>query len=572
VAVLGRATIGLMIDWLDPGYQQVIMRGVLTAAKERDFRVVCYVTSSLEGFEGNATHKLIATGCVDGMVVAAPSLGWGSPSDRARIMTPMQPLPMCSVALDIPETSVISVNNQIGLSLLLKHLIEDHHYRNFAFVCGPEFNPDARQRLDVFRGTLAEANLEVNEKLILPGDFAPSGGLNAVNVLLGERRVNVASVDVIVAANDAMAAGVMEALEARSIGVPTQVAVTGFDDWADSRYLHSPLTTVRQPLFEQGKLAVRALTEHMRSGEPQRDSVSTEVVLRRSCGCAHGTRWATRAKSGAASQVTGFDSALVERRQLLLAELARAGRGQFGMLGAGWEMKLVSSLVEEIKGRTLAAFRDAFDGMLQRVANSGTDPAVVHEIVTVLWRHFAPCASADAELRTVLEAILDEARLATAATVQRTQGNLLVRHRNASLALIDGCARLSAVTSLGHFARLLEVHGAALRISHLDLALYPNGSQSEEAIRALTFADGRGTLASKPVRARELPRIVLSERPALPGVLVSALEFETEVLGLVVLNLGAGEGEAFEPLRASLTNAVKGAQLRDQLRQLGGHC
>jgi len=40
MSMLRSSTIGLMTDWLDPGYQQVIMRGVLAAAKERDFRVV----------------------------------------------------------------------------------------------------------------------------------------------------------------------------------------------------------------------------------------------------------------------------------------------------------------------------------------------------------------------------------------------------------------------------------------------------------------------------------------------------------------------------------------------------
>jgi len=550
------------------------MHGVLTAARERDFRVVCYVTSPPAGalLDATSTHKLIVPGCVDGLVVAAPSLGWGSALDRERIMAPMQPLPMCFVALDVPGVSVVAVDNQTGLSLLLRHLIRDHEYRHLAFVCGPEFNAEAQLRLDVFRRELAEADLRLDERYILPGDFGPPAGVKAVNLLLGERRVNIANVDAIVAANDATAAGVMEALEARGIRVPAQVGVTGFDDWTDSRYLHAPLTTVRQPLFDQGRQAVRALTEHMRCGEPQRITVPTELVLRRSCGCANGIGWDTRSKPGAVSPLTGFDSAFIERRQLLLAELARVGRGRFGMLGAGWELKLVSSLVEELKGRAPAAFRNTFDGMLQCVADSGADPAIVHELVTVLWRHFAHCARADVDLRTELEITLDDARLATAASVQRVQGTNLVKHRNASLALTEGCARISATTSLQHLGRLLEEHGAALRISHLDLAIYADRRQGEQATRALTFADRRASLISAPVRARELPRIVLSERPALPGVLVSALEFENEVLGLVVLDLGAGEGEAFEPLRASLANAVMGSQLREQLRQLGGRC
>jgi len=479
---------------------------------------------------------------------------------------------MCFVALEVPEKSDISSDNQSGMTALVRHLVRDHGARHLAFVRGPEFNSDSQERLSTFRQVLAEANLTVNEKLILQGDFGILSGTKAVDVLLGERQVSIGSLDAIVAANDGMAMGVLEGLEARGIRVPHQLSVTGFDDCNDSRYLRVPLTTVRQPMFEQGKLAVRALTEYIRSGERQRIVLPTELVVRRSCGCVGGVGRVASPIAGTVNRSTSFNSAFIERRQGMLAELLRVGRGAFGMLGSGWESKLLLSLVDELMGRSPDVFRATFDDMLQRTIVAGSEPATFHEIVTVLWRNLAPCSGGDADLRTALESILDEARLTTAAAVQRVQGASHIKDRTASREFASACARLCAATSLEHIGRLLQDCGSAMGVSDLDLALYPEGTLAEGAMRVLTYSDRRARLVSAPVRASEFPRLVLSERPGLPGLTVTSLEFEAELLGVVVMNLGAGAGDNFEPLRSSLSTAVKGAMLREQLKRLGGHC
>src|SRR5690606_26808839 len=72
----------------------------------------------------------------------------------------------------------------------------------------------------------------------------------------------------------------------RGFKVPEQVAVVGFDDLEGARFAQVPLTTVRQPLAEQGRLAVETVLAQMR-GEPVAPTVTlgAELVRRRSCGC-----------------------------------------------------------------------------------------------------------------------------------------------------------------------------------------------------------------------------------------------------------------------------------------------
>jgi len=561
--------IGFMTDWLDPGYQQVVLHGAIAAAQERNFKLIAYVTNSPFGtpLQVASTHQLVKPGCVDGLVIMAPSLSWGTPEDQECVLTPLHSIPKCLVASEDMESTSICVDNQSGLLLLIQHLIRDHQFRHLAFVRGPEFNAEAEQRLSCFRAALAEAGLPVNEKLILPGDFSPKSGATAVDLLLGERQVTLGSLDAIVAANDSMAMGVMEALAARGIQVPGQVAVTGFDDCADSRYLRAPLTTVRQPLFEQGKLAVRALTEHIRTGEPQRHVMRTELIVRHSCGCSWGSGKVLEVRQDAVRSGSSFDAAMLCSRQALLADLARVARGGLGKLRSGWEVRLVSALVEELKGRSADAFRREFEEIVQNISAGGSEPGAFGEIVSALWKHLIPCCMADPELRTRLEVCLDDARCTTAAAVQRLQGADLVNFRNRAFAFVSACSFISEAGTIEELARLLERYCSDLGITHLELALYPDGQQTEDALRVITFSGGRARQLCTSVQAVELPNLILNEQGTLPGLLVTTLELQGEVLGLLATNLEAGKGQLFQSIRAALGNAILVIRLRERLRQ-----
>ena len=79
----------------------------------------------------------------------------------------------------------------------------------------------------------------------------------------------------------------MSALRKHGIGVPGQVAVTGFDDIPLARHLRTSLTTVRQPIKQLGTTAFDVLYSMLnREHLPARDIVlPTELIRRESCGC-----------------------------------------------------------------------------------------------------------------------------------------------------------------------------------------------------------------------------------------------------------------------------------------------
>jgi len=84
-----------------------------------------------------------------------------------------------------------------------------------------------------------------------------------------------------------MAIGAIEGLRAAGLRVPSGVKVVGFDDLDEAAFMSPGLTTVRQPIVEQGSYAAELVMRHLAGEaiEPTPTLISTPLVVRRSCGC-----------------------------------------------------------------------------------------------------------------------------------------------------------------------------------------------------------------------------------------------------------------------------------------------
>jgi LacI family transcriptional regulator len=100
------------------------------------------------------------------------------------------------------------------------------------------------------------------------------------------------------ASNNLATRYVFTALLNLGVKVPVDVALVGFDDFELAELTSPPLTVVRQPAQEMGRVAASLLFERIERGElPQtgtRIALPVEIVLRRSCGCKHRTTVVTK--------------------------------------------------------------------------------------------------------------------------------------------------------------------------------------------------------------------------------------------------------------------------------------
>jgi len=356
-------TIGLLVDSLDDSYQWSVLRGAMDSALECGAHLLCFAGGVLEaprgnGGERNGVFDLATPTTVDALIVMSGAIGNRVGSDRLReYCERFRPLPMCSIAVELTDMSSVCIDNESGMRAAIEHLTRVHAMKRIAFVRGPVANAEAERRFDVYRQALESSGIPFLPELVAVGDFEERGGREAVCALLGERTLSVQGLDAIVAANDAMAVGVLDELAQRGVRVPDGIAVVGFDDIEESRFTIPPMTTVRQPLYEQGRDAVRIVLDRLRNGGPPGRIVrQTELVTRRSCGC-HWPHTAKTRDSDATGAAPSFESALVEGHAIIVAEMSRGARGELSAADVGWEDRLLDALVTEIRAQAWRRMR-----------------------------------------------------------------------------------------------------------------------------------------------------------------------------------------------------------------------
>jgi LacI family transcriptional regulator len=165
-----------------------------------------------------------------------------------------------------------------------RRLLEAGH-RDIAFVSGLPNHIAAGARYDGL--TAAAAEYPDARIRVVAGDFSYASGVRAAQDLFdGADRATA-----VFAANDAMAAGIINAAAQKGVGIPADVSVVGFDDSFFARLLTPRLTTVRQPTRELAQTATAMLIEDAQNAGPLEAKavrLPYEIVERASSGAPRG--------------------------------------------------------------------------------------------------------------------------------------------------------------------------------------------------------------------------------------------------------------------------------------------
>ncbi len=395
-----RRTIGLLIGRLgDIGYAANVWPGVADAAEERDASLICFVGGALNALhefdlQRNVVYDLAGPENVDGLVAMSGSLGqFVGPERVLRYYDRFRPLPMVSVAMALEGIPSVLVDNAAGVRATITHLVEVHGFRRIAFIRGPATNPEAEERFRAYREVLDAHHLTFDADLVTDGNYLATAGAAAVHRLLDERKVHC---EAIASANDEMAIGAMAAIRERGMRVPEDMCVTGFDNLEEARYAAPPLTTVRQPLYEQGRKAAELLLDLLAGKDiPRTVILPTELVIRQSCGCFPRLDGSIMAADETPAASAPKQTPAVHRRKILEQMTAAAGVSTPG-LESGWQARLLDSL-SDTAGRknSHSVFLHAWDDTLRRAAALGADPAQWHQVLSVLRRQALPAALAE---------------------------------------------------------------------------------------------------------------------------------------------------------------------------------
>jgi LacI family transcriptional regulator len=163
-----------------------------------------------------------------------------------------------------PGLSAVSINDFEASRAMTRHLLELGH-RRIGFINGHPNQTASGQRFRGYIEGMTEAGLSVGTDQVAQGYFTYRSGLEAAEKLLRAWKPTA-----IFASNDDMAAATMAVAHRRGLDVPGDLAVAGFDDTPLATTVWPALTTVRQPIAEMAKEAVRLLIDEIRkrrSGE-----------------------------------------------------------------------------------------------------------------------------------------------------------------------------------------------------------------------------------------------------------------------------------------------------------------
>jgi LacI family transcriptional regulator len=181
---------------------------------------------------------------------------------------------------EVSDFAYIDADSQEGIQQVTEHFIALGH-QHIGLILPPEGIVSGYYRHEGYRAALRANGLPYHAEYVVRGDLLRSGGYAAANQLLDNHPYLTA----IVACNDLMASGAINALQQRGIVVGKEVAVSGFDNIPAAEYASPSLTTVHQPIYEIGEGLVKMLISLI-DGKQQETHVilPTTLVIRESSG------------------------------------------------------------------------------------------------------------------------------------------------------------------------------------------------------------------------------------------------------------------------------------------------
>ena len=549
-------------------YQNTILAGIAQAAREVGVSLFCFAGGVIGaprrlGLERNRVFEMANPNTLDGLIVLSGTIGNHiGAAALGEYCRRYHPVPIVSVAVPLPGSPCIGVDNASGLREGLRHLIVHHGYRRIAFVRGPERNIEAEERFGVYAELLREHGIPYDPALVAPGDWDNRSGSEAVQLLFEARRCEV---EAIVFANDNMALGGYRALHERRVRIPEDVAVLAFDDVEEARFAFPPLTTVRQPLSEQGSRAFEMLLRLARGNSvAPLELMPTELIIRRSCGCdAFSSSFVTRSDGDdGAHAVAGWE----DRRNEVALRIARIGQPFARQLPAEWWPRLLEAALPEIPGpprpELVAIFQEAIEGTVYAEGNIGP----YREMLSVLRQATMRDNTGDGNGALQQALIWHTIERAVDGAAGRLHALDRLRAERFARTLVESNDVLISSFEFDGVMRAMADQVPRLNIPRVLVSLFETdgGAPTDNARLILSYSASGGPPI--PPEGVVFPYVELAPAGLIPrdkrrDFVVEPLSTESVQLGFAVFEMGPTSGLIYEALRDQLSHALGGVDV-----------
>ncbi len=247
-------SVGILVSELHGPFYGEMLSGIENECRAAGKHVIIAAGHSEEASEIDGIEFLISRSC-DALILHVEAV-----TDDYLIKLAAGNLPIVLINRYIPQLAdnCIRLNNELGGYLATKQLLQQGH-TELAYIAGPMWKSDAKERYAGHLRALAEQGLRFNPQLFAEGNFQDSSGSACMQQILAKGL----QFSALVCANDEMAAGAMEVARAHGLRVPQDLSIVGFDNLILARYIYPKLTTIDYPIGEMGRMAARWVLKHI---------------------------------------------------------------------------------------------------------------------------------------------------------------------------------------------------------------------------------------------------------------------------------------------------------------------
>ncbi|WP_053847304.1 LacI family DNA-binding transcriptional regulator [Streptomyces sp. NRRL B-24085] len=256
----------------DPNFN-VLLRGCTQALAAHDIPLLLMLAGTED--ERRRIKRFITAGHLDGVLLVTSHSADPVAEELHKAGVPVV---QCGKPMRPgSKVSYVAADDRDGARDMVRHLLSLRR-RRIGIVTGPPDSPGGVDRLAGYKEVLTESGIEIDERLVVSGDYSRAAGEAGTERLLAQ----APDLDAVFVASDLMALGALTALRRAGRRIPEDVAVGGFDDSIAATEATPPLTTIRQPYDRISAEMVRLLLAQLGGEDPAAVILPTELVRRES--------------------------------------------------------------------------------------------------------------------------------------------------------------------------------------------------------------------------------------------------------------------------------------------------
>jgi LacI family transcriptional regulator len=259
-------TVGVIIPDISNIFFAELARGIEDIATMYKYNIILSNSDQNKDKELHLFNTMLGKQ-VDGIVFMSGNI---TPDHVAEFEKSPVPIVLAGSIEESEKIPSVNIDYEQATYDSVKEFIDRGH-KHIAFVIGPLYEPDITgKKLNGYKKALAEANIPFNEEFIIEGDYSYDSGIEAFEKLLELPNRPTA----ILVGADEMALGVVHGAEDKGYRIPDDFEVITSDNTRLSLMVRPQLTTIVQPLYDIGAVAMRLLTKLM-----NKEKVTDHIVV-----------------------------------------------------------------------------------------------------------------------------------------------------------------------------------------------------------------------------------------------------------------------------------------------------